>query len=298
MILLRQRLGGQPGLARLCALFGCSRSAFYQQIQRQFELSIEQELVVGKVLEIRLEQPRIGTQKLLQVMRPFLESHGIKMGRDALFQLLDQQNLLIRSHKKKGPKTTDGTGAPLWPNLLEGLQITAIHQVWATDITYLPLQNGQWCYLMAIVDLFSHKIVGFHISADMHTSSCLIALDQALIGLPLAHQGLIHHSDRGSQYRSQAYLARLKLYKIQASMCTKPQENGVSERLNGILKNELLDGRSFPDVEQARSQTTNAVHIYNRCRPHDSLGGLFPEQVHQGMQPGKSLWKKDEDVNH
>jgi len=259
------------------------------------ELAIEQELVIGKVLDIRDSQPRIGTRKLHGMLHDFMLSHGIKMGRDALFDLLAVHNLLIRRRKKKGPKTTDGTGAPKWPNLLEDMAITKIQQVWATDITYVQREKEGWYYLMALVDLFSHQIVGWHLSERMTASACLKALQMALEAHPQLPKGLIHHSDRGSQYRSDDYLEQLKKHHIKVSMCKKPQENGVSERLNGILKNELLDGRPLPsNLEQARAKVAAAIATYNCNRPHDSLGGLFPQQVHQGKQPLPSLWKKRE----
>lgn len=291
MELLRENTGGRVGLARLCALFGHTRSAWYQKQERQLELAVEEELIVKKVLEIRAEQPRLGTRKLHALIEPFLLSHGIKKGRDALFDLLERQNLLVRRKKRKGPKTTDGTGAPLWPNLLESFDLSAPCQAWATDITYVPKEEAGWYYLMALTDLFSRKVVGWHLSGKQDVTACLAALKMAVEAHPGGVNGTVHHSDRGSQYRSADYLKCLTENNMMASMCLKPQENGVSERLNGILKNELLDGKALPaDYEAAKELVARAVDTYNNRRPHDSLGGLTPAEVHAGRAPLPSLW--------
>ena len=256
------------------------------------ELAIEQELVVGRVLEIRLEQPRLGTRKLHGLLEPFLLSHGIKMGRDALFSLLESQQLLIRRRKKRGPRTTDGSGAPRWPNLLQGMQVKAINEAWATDITYVARHRDGWYYLMALVDLFSHQVVGWHLSLRIDAAACLMALEVAIKNTPDMPKGVIHHSDRGSQYRSDKYLEKLKKQDMKVSMCERPQENGVSERLNGIIKNELLDEKPLPsNIYKAREIMEATIEVYNTKRPHDSLGGLFPQEVHLGREPLPKLWK-------
>lgn len=281
-------------IATLCQLFGKTRQAFYKA--RRF--AEKQELLHGQILTyIRAErkyQPKVGVIKLRQML---LVNEQIKIGRDALYNLLRANNLLIKKRKKYRPKTTDGNGKSLYSDLRKGLAINAIHQLWSCDITYFEIKKGRsrHCYATFVIDEYSHLIVGYIIAQDMTASTTLMALEMALEQEKLDpnHQ-LIFHTDRGSQFKSATFQSFLAHHNIRPSMTQdgKPSDNPVSERLNGILKDELIDIELFGNVEHAQKVITQAIHIYNQRRLHLSCGLLTPQQAHnQGTGILKRLWK-------
>jgi transposase InsO family protein len=132
--------------------------------------------------------------------------------------------------------------------------------------------------------------VGYHVSEDLAAAGCVAALMMALEANP-KRSGLVHHSDRGVQYYSNAYMRTLGP-KIRISMTEKsdPLENAIAERVNGILKQELLD-EGYQSIAEARQKVAEAVDIYNNRRPHSSIGMLTPEQAHSLSGELKRLWK-------
>ena len=271
-----------------------SRQGFYQRRQRQARQGERDEAVLVQVRAVRTRLPRLGTRKLGHKIAPLLRAQGVACGRDALFTLLRQRGLLI-APKRSYTKTTDSHHRfHCHPNLVkEAPKPTAPHQLWVSDITYLPTRQGT-VYLSLVTDAFSRRIVGQHVHASLHTAGCLAALDRAVRGAGAAAKGCIHHSDRGSQYASDAYQAALNKAKLRCSMtdgydCYDCYQNALAERVNGILKDEFLF--VLPDdLAQARLLVEQAVHLYNEERPHLALNYVTPSQVHQqGKSPaGKS----------
>ncbi len=156
-------------------------------------------------------------------------------------------------------------------------------QVWVADITYLPTQEGV-AYLSLVTDAFSRKIVGYHVHESLHTESVAQALRRA-VGQRQSVQPLIHHSDRGSQYCSGAYQALHVKHGISCSMTDGYDcyQNALAERVNGILKTELLLQRP-QDITQAEKMVSESVAIYNRERPHLSLKYQTPDAVHRAFE--------------
>lgn len=276
---------------RSCQLYGVSRQGFYQRRQRQAQRAVRDEQVLDQVRAVRTRLPRLGTRKLLHKIAPQLRVQGLRCGRDALLTLLRGRAMLI-APKRSYTKTTDSHHRfHCHPNLVKDApKSTAPDQLWVSDLTYLPTRQGT-VYLRLVTDAFSRRIVGHHVHASLHTTGCLAALDRAVRGAGTAAAGCVHHSDRGSQYASEAYQAALNQAKLRCSMTDGDDcyPNALAERVNGILKAEFLFGLP-DDLAQARLLVDQAVHLYNEERPHLALNYLTPNQVHlQAKSPaGKS----------
>jgi putative transposase len=252
-------------------------------------------IIIKSVSAIRNNMPRIGTRKLHSMLKETLLLHKIDIGRDCLFDLLADYNMLIRKRKRKKIFTTD-SNHPFrkYPNIIKELAITAPNQVWVSDITYIALLNN-YCYLSLITDAYSRKIVGFCLHPTLEKEGPLAALEMALFLQISNFKGsLIHHSDRGLQYCSHAYISKLTGSEVSISMTEKgdPYENAVAERVNGILKSEFLLNRTFKNMEEASAVVSQSINIYNSQRPHGSCDYLTPDQAHHSTGILTARWKK------
>ena len=216
---------------------------------------------------------------MLYKLRPELEQEGISLGRDRFYEILKRYDLLVKPVRRKRRTTWPG----LWrcPNLLEGLTITNVQQVWVADITYLETEQG-FCYLSLLTDAYSRRIVGYDLSTSLSVEGALRALEMAIeqTSSPLA--GLIHHSDHGVQYTSHAYRDRLASKGILSSMgeVGNCYENALAERMNGIVKLEYGLNNVFVDLAQADQAVREAVWLYNFERPHLALNCQTPAEFH------------------
>jgi putative transposase len=278
-------------ITALCSLLGYSRQAFYQYQKQSEKEALQQDLLIQEVLSIRKHQQRLGTRKLMHKMQGFMQQHGIGIGRDVFFDILAQRGLLVRRRNRRVARTTFSDH---WlrkhPNLILGFIPIMPNQLWVSDITYIVLEEG-FAYLSLITDAYSRKIVGFYLSKNLTAKGCIEALKMALTNNPQRNK-LIHHSDRGVQYCCGNYVKLLGKHTIDISMTQSgdPLENALAERVNGILKDELLDERylSFGGAQQA---VAIAVSIYNQQRPHSSIDLLTPEEAHQRAGELKRRWK-------
>lgn len=219
----------------------------------------------------------IGTRKLVQQLAGSLQEHGIKMVRDQLFGLLRFHGLLVR-RRKRMVKTTDSYHwLKKYPNLTKGLILNESEQLWVSDITYIRTLQG-FNYLSLITDAFSRKIVGYCLYPTLEALGCLEALAMAL-QTRKKNCNLIHHSDRGIQYFSAAYVEILNNGEIDISMTQSgsPYENALAERMNGILKNEFYPKRVYQNHKEAKKILSSNIRIYNNKRPHLSLDYLTPD---------------------
>ena len=280
-------------LVRICRLFGVTRQAYYQHFWQEEITSIEESLVLSKVASIRADHRVMGGRKLYEKLYPFFLEHQIKMGRDALFDLLAANGLLVKKKRRRFITTFSNHWLRKWPNLIREMKTTGINQLWVSDITYFKVA-GEYVYISLITDAYSHKVVGFHLAETLESIETLKALQMALQQLPqnLA-ETLIHHSDRGVQYCSETYVKLLQDNSIKISMTENgdPLENAVAERINGILKGEYLKHYSITTIQQAKDELQRAVRLYNEDRPHFSIGLLTPELVHSKNLITEKLWK-------
>jgi transposase InsO family protein len=275
-------------------VFGKTRQAWYYTKDQAKQQDMRDSLIVAMVKEIREEQPRIGTRKLYHLLEPRLEEHGIKAGRDTLFEILHRYGMLIRQRKRRAITTNSNHPFYKYDNLIQNLRLTASNQLWVSDITYLQLKEG-FAYLSLTTDAFSRKIVGYCLHPTLAAEGPINALEMALETLPRykAHEELIHHSDRGVQYCCTEYVLRLKISNISISMSYNgdPYQNAIAERVNGILKGEFDLNKTFDTIEKASEAVSSAVDRYNNKRPHSSLSYLTPGQAHQLEGIIKRNWK-------
>lgn len=283
------------GLAKLCGWFGITRQAYYQNNWEGISTTLEEDLIIQEVKSIRKNHRRIGTRKLYEMMHPFMLEHNIKIGRDALFNILSANHLLVRKRKRRIQTTNSYHWLRKYPNLIREFVPTAINQLWVSDITYWKLREKH-VYISFITDAYSHKIVGYHVGETLETVESIQALKMALSALGAeSHFQTIHHSDRGVQYCSHPYVKLLQDYNIEISMTENgdPLENAVAERVNGIIKDEYLDTYDIENIKDAKKLLKVVVELYNNERPHMSIGNLTPKIIHQlnsTIKPEK-LWK-------
>lgn len=271
----------QISLSRFCRLLGVTRQAYYQHFWQEEFIGIEQDLVLQEVRRIRSRHRHLGGRKLLEMLQPYFLEHQIKMGRDALFNLLESNHLLVRRRKRRVYTTQSFHWLRKYPNLIKGQQIVKPNELWVSDITYWKIGCGH-AYISLITDAFSHKIVGYHVADTLETVQTLEALKMAVQDLPANQQGLTHHSDRGIQYCSREYVQILQDLNIQISMTenSDPRENAIAERVNGILKEEYLYDYSVQTLSQARLVLDFVINLYNVERPHMSCQYKTPATVH------------------
>jgi len=269
----------------------------YKKEKREQQELIEASIIVDAVKKIREEQPRIGVRKLQMLLKPVLQKHGIKIGRDGLFDLLREFGLLVNLKRYKYYTTQSKHQFYKYPNQIKDITVTAANQLWVSDITYI--ETGlRFSYLFLITDAWSKKIVGYNLSSSYSTQGAIQALKMAFNENKIS-EGLIHHSDRGIQYCSKEYTLLLKKKKAIISMTenSDPYENAIAERVNGILKTELLQVK-YDNEQQASKAIQKAVTIYNTKRPHLSIGLLTPEIAHIKNERVRKLWKNYHQQNN
>ena len=231
--------------------------------------------VRGKIEQIRVDLPGAGYRVLL----PLVKASGIDIGERKLRGVLSKFELQIRP-KRKFVKTTDSNhNHRVYPNLLEEMAVNNVNQVWASDITYIRIENG-FVYLAVILDLFSRKVVGWQISKRIDGELVLDALKMAVVRRK-PPRGVIHHSDRGVQYLCDSYVEELTKHGFHISCSAKgnPYDNAWVESFMKTLKvNEVYmwEYRTYLDVLDRVPRFIEEV--YNKKRPHSSLEYLSPEE--------------------
>lgn len=244
-----------------------SRQAYYKRQKARDQQRFEEAVILDAVKQIRRTQPRVGGRKLHRM----LMASGLRIGRDKLFRLLKENNLLIKPSRRSVRTTQSSHRFRKHPNRIKELEITRPNQVFVADITYIDTHEG-FCYLALITDAYSRKIVGYDLSQSLAIEGCQRALEMALEGVSEPEK-LIHHSDRGIQYCSHGYVGMLEAQDIQISMTEEHHvyENALAERVNGILKTEFLLGQKLLSVDVAVELVQAAIPIYNNERLHMAL---------------------------
>jgi hypothetical protein len=282
------------GVADLCSWFGISRQAYYRNKTRNIRELVTHEILLPQVKAIRKDHKRLGGEKVLLKLKEFMLDHQIKMGRDAFFDFLRENDLLVRKRKRYHVTTNSKHWMKKYPNLIRDVEPLMPNHVWVSDITYWKTKDGHY-YISFITDAYSRKIVGYHVATTMEAIESVAALRVALKGLGKQISGLIHHSDRGSQYCSAKYVTLLKKSNVQISMTENgdPLENAIAERLNGIIKGEYLIDYQINSITEAKRVLEAVVELYNEDRPHSSVSNMYPSAVHNGeiSQEVKRLWK-------
>jgi putative transposase len=274
----------------ICRLLGYTPQAYHKKQKRNIVQMSNEHLILKQIDAVRKFQPRCGGRKLFFELHPFFKQHKITIGRDNFFDLLRRNKLLVRRTKRSVHTTNSKHHFRRWPNLVKGFTPLKAHELWVADITYIPLKE-RFAYLFLITDAYSRKIVGFHVSDDMKVSSATLALKKALAQKP-AETIVIHHSDRGIQYCSTAYVQLLQQNNAMISMTQNgdPYENAMAERVNGILKSELISSY-YDTIDNASIHIARCITIYNYKRRHSSLNFQIPHEVHLQKGPQIKRWK-------
>lgn len=258
-----------------------TRQNYYKHRRHRQRRLVDESLVLELVRRERSQQTQLGGRKLWKMLSGELDSAGVEMGRDRMFELLRRHGLLIE-RPQRGCQTTDSRhGLEVYKNLAADLALSGPNQLWVSDITYIRTEQG-FMYLSLVMDAWSRAIVGWDCSDTLELEGALAALSMAFGQLP---EGMVvmHHSDRGSQYCSGDYIKLLKKKDALISMTEVNHcyENAKAERLNGTLKREYGLGGTFTRKSDVRSMVREAVVLYNVRRPHAALGYRTPLAVHQ-----------------
>jgi transposase InsO family protein len=217
-----------------------------------------------------------------------LNKQGVRIGKEKVRRLMKEEGLKAIGPKKFIPKTTDSKGTIASPNLLKDIKIEecAPTKVIIGDITYIPLQDGSWCYLAVWQDKVTRRIIGWSLANTMTAELVISALNKA-IRKGLVKAGAMIHSDRGSQYASKAFRELLRKSGFRQSMSGRGNcyDNAQAESFFSRFKTELIEGGAFADLEEARSEIFTYIEgYYNRVRLHSGLGYKSPIEFEQELK--------------
>lgn len=266
----------------LCRSLGVSRQAHHKSSARTVRVVMGREALVPLVKEIRKTQRKVGGRKLYKMLSRTIKNLDVPMGRDQFFEFLQEEGLLLRRRKRRVRTTMSKHRMPVYPDLLKGLRIERPGQVMVSDITYWAVPEGFY-YVFLITDVCSHKIIGHRLAQSLDGAHALSALRMAMGGSLHALEGQIHHSDRGSQYCYAKYVKCLRSHGMRVSMTqtSDPRDNAIAERVNGILKNELMEHLVPENFTQGKEMLDEAVRIYNEERLHMSIDFQVPAKAHE-----------------
>ena len=260
-----------------CALMGLARSGVYRTAKPAKESDA---LLMRRIDELYMESPFFGSRRI---------AFTLKANRKRVQRLMRQMGL-----EALGPKPNTSKPAPghkIYPYLLRNLSIERANQVWATDITYVPVGNGN-LYLVAAMDWASRAVLSWRLSNTMDVSFCVEALEEALarFGKPE-----IFNSDQGSQFTSQSFTSVLEQAKVQISMDGRGRwmDNVFIERLWRSLKHEDIYLKHYADAREAREGIAQWIAFYNSHRPHQALGFRTPMSAYRegitGFTEGRAM---------
>ena len=271
-------------IAFMCSQLGVSRSGYYAWRERPPSARAVADVALGaRVLDLHLgSQRRYGSPRVQKA----LAAEGLRVSRKRVVRLMRTHGLVARKKRRFAVTTNSAHELPLAPNLLaRRFEQPALNQAWASDITYLATAEG-WLYLVAIIDLCSRLVVGWATSDSLERTFCLDALRAALQARQPA-PGLIHHSDRGTQYASAEYREVLAQHGIVCSMSRRANcwDNAVAESFFSTLKTELVGDRVYSTRAEAKQAVFEYIEcFYNRKRLHSSIGYCSPADFEARMR--------------
>ena len=267
-------------IERMVELGSVSRAGFYR-FDEDGAAGPDPDMDLRDAIQrIALEWPSYGRPRITAALR----RQGWKVNPKRVYRLLREDNLLC-IRKRKFKVTTDSNhGRQVYPNLAGQMMLTDINQLWVADITYIRL-NTEFVYLAVVIDAFSRRVIGWALDRTVEDDLTLAALAMALeLRRPLA--GLVHHSDRGSQYASGDYTGLLKAHGCEISMSHKasPWENAGCESWMKTLKYEEVYRQEYRDLAEARASIARFIDkVYNQQRLHSALGYRPPVEFEQAL---------------
>lgn len=271
-------------IIRMCSVLEVSENGYYNwQIRGKSQIKRDDEQLASRIEDAYHENrgvygsPRIHAE---------LKAQGFHCGRKRIVRLMRELNLSARRKRRQAKKTDSNHDSPIAPNLLErDFTADAPNEKWMTDMTFIATSEG-WLYLAGVIDAYSRRLVGWAMGQEHDAELVKQALHMALV-MRQPGAGLVHHSDRGSEYASKSYQEILHQYNIQISMSRKGDcyDNAMIESFWGTLKEECFGLEIFHTIKEAKTAVFEYIEVfYNRKRRHSSLGYLSPlDYEKQGM---------------
>ena len=294
-------LQGSMSIERMCGLAQVSRASFYRSLAQKAPW--EEEMQVRAALqEIALEhRRRYGYRRMTAELR----ARGLVVNHKRVARLMRQDNLLAIRGRKFVTTTDSDHELEVYVNLAARMQTTAPNQLWVADITYIRLQC-EFVYLAVVLDAYSRRVVGWCADRTLHTRLAITSLEQAITQRQ-PEPGLVHHSDRGVQYASEAYVKVLRAHGMVPSMSRpgNPYDNAMCESFMKTLKQEEIYCNEYQTLEQLQENVASFIeNYYNRCRLHSALGYKSPDHF-EGQRsaaaaavltaaPKMSFWRHEE----
>ena len=273
----------------LCRVLRVSPSGYYAWRQRSPESRAQRDAALA--VHIRAIHKRSRCTYGSPRIHAELKREGLAVGRKRVARIMRHEGLEAAPRKRFRTTTDSKHSLPVAPNLLQRqFDVTDVNRAWVTDITYVWTWQG-WLYLAVVVDLFSRRVVGWAADEHMRTELVLDALGMAIARRRPA-PGLVHHSDRGSQYASHRYREELERHGLVASMSRKGDcwDNAVAESFFGTIKTELLDRRPWPTRQGARGAVAEYIELfYNPQRLHSHLGYISPAEYERASAPNAAM---------
>lgn len=267
------RSHGLP-LRRQAAVLRLSRSTLYYEPRPVPAADLA---VMRRIDELHLDHPFAGSR----MMRDLLRGEGVAIGRERVVSMMRRMGLEALYRRPNTSKPAPGH--KIYPYLLRGLDVVRPNQVWAMDITYIPMAHG-FVYLAAVLDWFSRRVLSWRVSITLAVEFCLDAVEEALTryGRPE-----IFNTDQGSQFTSASFTGLLLGNAIAVSMDGRGawRDNVFVERLWRSVKYEEVYLRAYGSVGEARASIGRYLEFYNRKRPHSSLDARTPDQAYFGHLP-------------
>lgn len=274
------------GVGGLCAAVGLSRAGYYRRSKQAEEARKREVELRDQIQRVALARPAYGYRRVTAE----LQQQGWRVNRKRVLRLMREDNLLCLRQKRRWVRTTNSEhGLPVYGNLAAGMKVTGANQLWVADITYIQL-GSEFVYLAVVLDVWSRRVIGWKLDRHLRTELALGALEQALKQRKVG-PGLVHHSDRGVQYASQAYTERLRAQGVGISMSRRgnPYDNAYAESFMKTLKQEEVKRKEYGSLEEAEEQIGQFVEeIYNRQRLHSALNYLSPQQF-EGKQESQYI---------
>ena len=277
------KTNGRVMVKRLCRTLSIGRSSYNRGRRGRTDPDLE---LRDQIHRLSLSWPSYGYRPMTRA----LQRMGYRVNHKRVLRLMREDNLLALRRRAFVSTTDSNHDRAVYANLVPGLNVTGINQLWVADITYIRLAR-EWVYLAVILDACSRRCIGWALDRHLEASLALNALDSALAARPV-QKGLVHHSDRGVQYASKAYVDTLKNAGIEISMSRRgnPYDNAKAERFIRTLKYEEVYLYEYESLEEARSRIGYFIDkLYNRKRLHSALGYMPPVEFEQVKTPVKTV---------